>query len=567
MLQELLIKNFAIIDDLLISFSEGLTVISGETGAGKSIIINAVNLLLGSRATSKLIRIGADSARLEALFKIAPESEVAYRLRELGLDSSDQLLIQRNISSNNRHRTYINGHIATIHTLNLITENLASISGQYAYQGLLKEEQHLFILDEFGGFVPLRNEVNECYHKIIPLIEKLGDLESQSKRQSEQIALLEFQKKEIADASIQNSKEDEALEKEKTRLKNSELLRRIIHENIEALYGDRGAVVEKLVEIKKNMDKACAIDPFLLDHADGISSFVFKIEDIAERLRTYLKNIPVDDLRLECVEERLNILQKLKRKYGGTLDAVESCLKEINNELSEVENISGKINEIRMELDSLHKQLVRLAIMLSEKRQTTAKRLGKKIENELSTLKMAGTKFELSLNIVEADETTQPFLVAKGSVINETGIDQATFLIAPNVGERLKPLNEIASGGELSRVVLAIKAILAETGSVETIVFDEVDSGIGGSVAEVVGKKLRMLSNHHQVVCITHLPQIAKFGNHHYRIFKHIENGRTITNMNSVSHEDRIKEIARMMGGEKITKATLDHAKEMLDCS
>ena len=567
MLQELSIKNFAIIDDLHILFSDGLTIISGETGAGKSIIINAVNLLLGSRVTSKLIRTGSKSAELEAFFNIPPESVVAQRLEKLGLDSSGQLFIRRIISSNNRHRIYINGHIATIQTLTLITENLASISGQHANQGLLKEDHHLFVLDQFGGFAHLRNDVKICYRKLVPLIEKLGDLQSQKDRQAERIALLEFQKKEITEASIQNTQEDEELEQEKVRLKNSELLYQVIHGSIEELYSAKGAVVEKLVEIKKNMDKACVIDPFLARHTESISNFAFKIEDITEELRDYLNNIALDDIRLEGVEERLNMLQKLKRKYGGTLDAVVSYLETIHKELSNIENISERITETRAELDGLRQKLVMLAIVLSEKRQTTAKHMAEKVETELSTLKMAGTKFKLSLNTVEADETTQPFLVAQGCVINETGMDQAAFLMAPNVGETLKPMAEIASGGELSRVVLAIKAILAETESVETIVFDEVDSGIGGGVAEVVGKKLHVLAHYHQIICITHLPQIAKFGDHHYKISKHVENGRTLTSMAPISHEERIKEMARMMGGEKITRATLDHAKEMLDCA
>ncbi len=567
MLQELSIKNFAIIDDLHILFSDGLTIISGETGAGKSIIINAVNLLLGSRATSKLIRTGAENAELEALFNVPPESMVALRLKELGLDSSDQLFIRRIIASNNRHRIYINEHIATIHTLTLITENLASISGQHANQGLLKEEQHLFILDQFGGLAQLRNEVNRCYRQLVCLIEKLNDFQSQKQRQAEHIALLEFQKKEIEDACIQNPKEDQALEQEKNRLKNSELLYQIIHSSIEELYSNQGAVLEKLVEIKKNMDKACAIDPLLSCHTEDISSFAFKIEDITEALRAYLNNIALDNNRLEGVEERLNMLHKLKRKYGGTLDAVMAYLETIYDELSNIKNISDRINETQEELDCLHKKLAELAIMLSEKRKTTAEHMAKKIETELSTLKMAGTIFKLSLNTVKADKTTQPFFVTQGCVINETGMDQAAFLIAPNVGETLKPLAEIASGGELSRVVLAIKAILAETESVETIVFDEVDSGIGGSVAEVVGNKLHVLARHHQIICITHLPQIAKFGDHHYKISKHVENGRTITSMAPISHEERIKEMARMMGGEKITRATLAHAKEMLDRS
>jgi len=567
MLQELSIKNFAIIDDLHILFSDGLTIISGETGAGKSIIINAVNLLLGSRASAKLVRTGAKNAEIEALFKVAPGSLDTRDLGEPDLDSSGQLSIRRIIAGNNRHRIYINGHIATIQTLISTTENLASISGQYAHQGLLKEDQHLLILDQFGGLAHLRGEVTQCYHGLIPLIKKLDTLKSQKERQTEHLALLEFQKKEITDAAIKNIEEDEELEKEKIKLKNSELIHQIIYGSIEELYSSRGAVVEKLVKIKKNMDKASAIDPIISDYAESISGFAFKIEDLAEDLRGYLNNITVDDLRLENIEERLYTLQKLKRKYGGTLDGVGSYLKKIDEELSGIENISERIDAAGAELNRMHKHLAGLAVILSEKRKTAANHMAKKVEEELSTLKMAGTKFELSLKTIKADEKTEPFLAAENSLITETGIDQARFLIAPNVGEKLKPLAQIASGGELSRMILAIKAILAESESVETIIFDEVDSGVGGDVAEVVGKKLHLLAHHHQIICITHLPQIARFGDHHFKISKDVENGRTITSISPVNNEERVKEMARMMGGEKITRAILDHAKEMLDCT
>ncbi len=559
MLQELSIKNFAIIDDLHILFSEGLTIISGETGAGKSIIINAVNLLLGSRASAKLVRTGAKNAEIEALFKIAPGDP--------NLDSSDQLSIRRIIAGNNRHRIYINGHIATIQTLVSITENLASISGQYAHQGLLKEDQHLLMLDQFGGLAHLRGEVTQSYHGIIPLIEKLDILKSQKARQTEHLALLEFQKKEITDAAIKTPKEDEELEKERIKLKNSELIHQIIYGSIEELYSSRGAVVEKLVEIKKNMDRASAIDPVISDYAENISGFAFKIEDLAEDLRGYLNNIIIDDLRLENIEERLYTLEKLKRKYGGTLDGIGSYLREIDEELSGVENIAERIDAAGTEIDRMHKRLADLAVILSGKRKTAAKHMAQKIEKELSTLKMDGTRFEISLKTIKADEKTEPFLVAENSLISETGIDHARFLIAPNVGEKLKPLAQIASGGELSRMILAVKAIFAASKSVETIIFDEVDSGVGGDVAEVVGKKLHLLARHHQIICITHLPQIARFGDHHFKISKDVENGRTITSISPVSNEERIKEMARMMGGEKITRATLDHAKEMLDCT
>jgi len=563
MLKQLSIKNFTIIENLHICFSDGLTILSGETGAGKSIIINAVNLLLGSRASAKLIRTGAETAELEALFKITPESRVFKILEEQGGKPSEELLIRRIISRGDRHRIYINGHFATIQMLSRLTENMTSISGQHAHQGLLKEDFQLMVIDQFGSLISVRSKNSRLFHEIVPLIQKLRKLNNIRDRQAEHINLLEFQKKEIIDASIKPG-EDASLEQERIRLKNGEELYKAVYSSIEELYSANGAIVERLVEVKKNLERASEIDPELLSKAKDLNKASFRIEDIAEELRTYLKIIPPDDKRLEEVESRLDILTRLKRKYGGTLESVISHLETIDQELSGIENISGQINDIETKLSELHRELSMLSLDLSSKRSQTAKLLAKKVEKELISLRMSGTKFKISLQTIPASDNSDPHLVVKGNTINETGIDQASFLIAPNVGEDLKPMASIASGGELSRIVLALKAILAEKGSVETLVFDEVDAGIGGSVAEAVGKKLSKLARYHQIICITHLPQIAKFGDNHFRITKNVSQGRTITSINPLNEKDRIKEIARMLGGMEITKTTLEYAREML---
>ena len=564
MLQELTIRNFAIIDDLNISFPADLTVLSGETGAGKSIILNAVNLLLGSRANTTLIRTGAEVAELEALFQIAPKSDVVNIMEQHGYDASEGLLVRRLISRNDNNRIYINGRLSTMQILNSITENLASISGQHAHQGLLKEDQHLLILDQFGGLMFLREEVFQCFHEILPIIEKLKNLTSTKEKQAERIELLEFQKKEITEASMVLA-EDIALEKELTILKNGEALYQAVNGSIEELYSAQGSIVERLVEVKKNLEKAGRIDPQLTLKAEGVAGVTFNLEDMVENLRTYLKTIQIDEKRLEAVEDRIDTLQRLKRKYGGSIEAVLKHLDSISQELSGIENISGTIADTEKELSMLHKKFVQLAETLSDKRNEKAKILAKKVVTELDYLEMSSTRFQISLKNTPADEKANSYLTVNGNLLTETGLDRATFLIAPNIGEALKPLASIASGGELSRVVLAMKAILAETDSVETVVFDEVDAGIGGSVAEVVGKKLSSLADHHQVICITHLPQIAKFAKQHFCISKSVSDGRTSTSINPLNEKDRLKEIARMLGGVEITQATLDHAREMLE--
>ncbi|MCP4372821.1 MAG: AAA family ATPase, partial [Deltaproteobacteria bacterium] len=451
MLQELTIRNFAIIDDLNISFSDDLTVLSGETGAGKSIILNAVNLLLGSRANATLIRTGAESAELEALFRITPKSNVVSIMEQLGYNTSEGLLVRRLISRSDHNRIYINGRLSTMHILNSITENLASISGQHAHQGLLKEDQHLLILDQFGGLLSLREEVSKCFHEIIPLIEELDDLISKKEKQAERIELLAFQKKEITEASI-TLEEDTDLEKERTILKNSEALYQAVNKSIEELYSAQGSIVERLIEIKKNLEKGGRIDPLLTIKAEGVAGVTFNLEDMVENLRTYLKTIQVDEKRLEVVEDRIDTLQRLKRKYGGSIDAVLKHLDSISQELSGIENISGTIADTEKELSLLHKKFAQLAETLSSKREETAKILANKVVTELDSLEMSKTRFQISLKNTPADEKAHKYLTAHGNLLTETGLDRATFLIAPNIGEALKPLANIASGGELSRV-------------------------------------------------------------------------------------------------------------------
>ena len=504
MLKELSIRNFAIIDDLTISFSDGFTVLSGETGAGKSIVLNAVNLLLGSRASTTIIRTGAETAELEALFLILPESGVAQLMVKQGFDPGDGLLIRRIISRSDSNRVYINDRLATMQLLNTITDNLASISGQHAHQGLLKEEQQLLILDQFGGLIPLRTQVSDCYHEMLPLIDKLKELYRLNDRQTEHAELLEFQKKEIEDATLIRG-EDLELEQERQRLKNSELLYQTVYDSIQELYSAQGSITERLAEVKKNLDRLSQIDTALSRKAEDLSQSAYQIEDLTDGLRNYLKTIQMDERRLETVEERLDTLQKLKRKYGGSLDAVISRYESLCQELAAVDNISEKIGATATKLDKLHNHLAVLSSQLSEKRTAAAAELCQKVMAELDSLQMSQTRFDVSLQKMPADEITSPHLKFNGNILNAVGLDRVTFLIAPNIGETLKPLASIASGGELSRVVLALKAILAETDSVETLIFDEVDAGIGGSVAEMVGQKLSELSRHHQIICITHL--------------------------------------------------------------
>jgi DNA repair protein RecN (Recombination protein N) len=564
MLGELSIKNFAIIDDLHIEFSGGLTILSGETGAGKSIIINAMNLILGKRASADLIRTGCETAEIEACFDITPGSKTYLRMTENDLDPGDGLLIRRIISRRNRHKIYINGRTATISQLNYFTENLAGISGQHAHQGLLQEELQLLVLDQFGELTVFRDHVHTCYHRLIPLIEEHDTLTALKKRQAEQLELLDFQQKEITEADVRIG-EDDDLDIEKNRLKNAEFLYQTVNDCIDTVYDHQGSVIEELSRTSASLEKASTIDPGLTEIHAGLGETVYRLEDLTASLRSYLNTVRIDPDRLEVVESRLDTLVKLKRKYGGSITAVRERLAGIETDLFSLENINREIASVKTELVGLNEQLCRAASDLSGKRKNAATALAERVECELNDLKMTDTKFRVSLTPRPMDESANPYLVCDGRLIFDTGADRAIFMISPNVGEGLKPLAAVASGGELSRIVLALKSILARSDSLETVVFDEVDAGIGGGTAEVVGKKMLGLSQYHQVICITHLPQIARFADHHFKIEKHVDKGRTRTVITPISKENRAKEIARMLGGEKITEKTLDHAAEMLD--
>jgi DNA repair protein RecN (Recombination protein N) len=563
MLRELSIKNFAIIDDLQMRFDAGLTILSGETGAGKSIIINAVKLLLGARAAANLIRTGADTAELEAFFDLAPTAPAAEVMEAQGYSAEEGLLIRRIISRHDRHRVFINGRMATMQVLQTITDNLASISSQHAHQSLLKEDFHLDILDQYGNLMDLREMVGGVYREILPLLEQRVALMGQRDRQNEQRELLQFQKADIEAARLITG-EDEQLEQECRRLRNAETLIQTVNQCMESLYSAQDSVVDRLGAMQHQLATVAALDGDLQAPTERVAELTYQVEDVVEGLRRYLRQVESDGHRLEEVEARLDTLNRLKRKYGKTLDDVINKHASIQAALAGIENLADQIEALDNRLRQCHERLQTAVRDLHDQRKRVAEDLAREIADELESLKMPGTRFAVTLASVAADARTPEFLTIDGCKADERGTDRAVFQIAPNVGEHLKPLAGIASGGELSRIVLALKAILAVSGSLETVIFDEVDAGIGGGVAEIVGQKLKALSEHHQVICITHLPQIAKFGAFHFKISKSVSRGRTRTTIEPLDTEERLEEMARLLGGIKITHKTLDHAREML---
>jgi DNA repair protein RecN (Recombination protein N) len=554
MLSELVISDFAIISHLEIHFKPGLNILSGETGAGKSIIINAVNLILGGRASADLIRTGCREARVEALFTLPENSPIQSLLTALDLPSDEELVIKRHISREGRNKIMINGSIATLQVLSQVGLLLISISGQHEHQMLLRPDNHLYFLDDFGGLTEERLELNAAFSSYQSLHDQRRSLEKEIREGEERQELARFQREDIEKANLKDG-EDALLEEERTRLQHAEELLQTVAETYQALYERERALVAELAFCIKAIDKGAEVDSRLGTVAEALRSAKVEIEEAALELRDLQKTIVIDPQRLQEVEERLVWINKLKRKYGSSIEEILGFKARVSEMMENLDHKREALGRISREMETLEQNMLSKAHRLSKKRTEAAEAFEASVKKELDLLDMRGTQFEV--RFLEGGEKA-------GEALKADGFDRVEFMLSPNVGEEVKPLSKIASGGELSRIMLALKTILARTGAVETVVFDEVDSGIGGATAEVVGDKLRTLSEYHQILCITHLPQIASKGTTHFRVQKTVEDRRTRTVIWELDAEQRVREIARLLGGKKISEQAVAHAREIL---
>jgi DNA repair protein RecN (Recombination protein N) len=557
MLNDLSIKNFAIIDELHVSFGDGLNVISGETGAGKSIIIGAVSLLLGDRATAEMIRTQADSATVEALFDISSNDVLREKIASMGFAAGDELIIRRVISRTGKNKALINGQMATLANLSAISESLINICGQHEHQLILSAESHVDILDEFGSCLPLRASYAEAYNQYQQMKAQMAKLQELRRSREEKTQLIKFQLKEIVDINPQ-ADEDVTLSNEKKVLANAQKLTDYANRAYDLLYGEQNSVCEKLKDVRNQIKEIKIIDANLKLAETDIEGNFIALQEAALSLRDYGKNIFYDPARLQAIDERLEMIGRLKRKHGGSLESVLVKKLEMEEELRHVFSVEEELEKLIKEEVVIKADLAQKALKLSQARAQAAAKLKEAVDNEIHALNMRHAAFSVNFrkNFAAEDKAAASF--------GPKGADEIEFYLTANVGEEPKPLNKIASGGELSRIVLALKNVLSRTGSVATIVFDEVDSGIGGATAEIVGRKLKEVSANHQVVCITHLPQIACFGGSHFRVAKEVAGGRTATTVEMLTDEQKIEEISRMLGGVDLTQTTREHAREML---
>jgi DNA repair protein RecN (Recombination protein N) len=557
MLTDLTIKNFAIIDQIHAQFGPGLNALTGETGAGKSILVDAINLLLGSRASSEMIRTGQEEASVEAFVELGGKGGTPL-LENLGLEQSEGLQFRRIIHQSGKSRAFLNGTAITLHMLEKLGEGLIHIYGQHEHQHFLDPLRHIDILDRSGGLLETRNRFQEVFAAWTKAVSEMAELTSRQKQRAERMEFLAFQSGEISRAGLKVG-EDEELGAERSRLVHAEKLYSIAHFGAEVLYGESGSAVERLKATLQRLKEGVKVDPALATLAASVESILFQSEDVASSLRAYREKIYFDPKRLETIESRLDELTKLKKKYGPALADVLAYRERIDGERKTLGGLEEKISDLEKIAREEQARAGTLARQLSEKRKEAASDLASKLEKELSSLGMKKVRFQIKVDseVAGPGEGDRPRM-------NEKGMDRVEFLLSPNPGEDLKPLAKIASGGELSRIMLAMKRIFAEDSLVKTLIFDEVDAGIGGGIAEIVGRKLKEISGHFQVFCITHLPQIASFADTHYKIIKKESGGKTYVEVKRLSDEERLEEVARMLGGLKITGKTIDHAREML---
>ena len=548
MLQTLYIENIAVIEKSAIDFSSGLNVLTGETGAGKSIIIDAINAIMGQRTSREIIRTGASSAFVSAQFDNVNVA-VRRKLEGFGFDSDeDELLLQRTLSASGKSTCKINGRPATAAMLREIAAGLINIHGQHESYELFSPETHIDYIDRYGRLIPALEDYKEKYKRYLILQKKLNEANSDESSRLSEIDLLSFQSKELFDADIQIG-EEEALDSERSALMNFEKLSSLLNRAHMLLSGEDNSGCE-LVDMAANaMQSAANYSADYEEISNTLTDVYYNLRDCAELVSDALDNLESDPERLEEIEERLDLINRLTRKYNCTADELPALAEQMQSRLEELLNYDRNRDELIAACKAAREEAEQSALALSNNRRKTAAEFAEKVKAEMSFLNMPNVELV-------------PFF--EESALSPKGMDKMELLISANPGETPRPVAKIASGGELSRMMLAIKTVLAGTDTVDTLIFDEVDTGISGSAAEKVGLKLREVSSERQVLCVTHQAQIAALADHHYLIKKQVEQGRTFTEVQPLDHDGRVNELARIIGGVNITDAARSHAEDML---
>lgn len=559
MLVELNVKNFAILENLNINFTKGFNVLTGETGAGKSIIVEAISLILGERASRELIRTGCDKAFIEGIFYLEEPEIVKKTLTNYGIELSEDnyLILSREIFSTGRSVSRVNGRTVTLAMLNRITKNLIDIHGQHEHQSLLNVKNHIKIVDAFGDidFINLKKNIANSYKELMGLKNKVNSLTMDAIERDREIDLLKYQIEEIDNANL-SIKEEKEVEQEYNTMANAREISTIVGDVINILNSDDynySSIIDQLNSTIALMNNIEEYDEKIKKINNSLENINFELQEISVSLMQYMEGINYNEERMTYLEDRIDIINTLKKKYGNTIEEIFEYRNKISKKLDILMNIENEIRKINIEISKLEEELSNNCKTLSNKRKNISKEIERSIAEELSQLNME--KVVLKINFEKMDYFTSE------------GFDKIEFLISTNLGEELKPLSKIASGGEISRIMLAFKTILANYDDVPCLIFDEIDTGISGRTAQIVGEKINKISKNRQVICISHLPQIAALADTHFSINKRVKDGKTVTDVKKLSYNDRIKEMSRLLGGVDVTDTTELHAKEMLEMS
>ncbi len=554
MLTELRIANFAVIDRLTLQFSTGFHVFTGETGAGKSILVDAIALLVGGRATTDVIRAEADEAEVEAAFTLPEDGPLLMRFRSSGvLEPRDtELIIRRVIARSGRNRVYLNGRLTPLHVLEALAGTLLDLHGQHDQQSLLSVSHQLNAVDEFGGLVALRADYTRHHEQWKVRQQTLEEAVRQQHERAQREDYLRYQFRELETAALAPG-EEETLLLERQRLAHVKRLRDLGEEAYDRLYGSDASVLKELSVAEDRLAEVTSVDETASEWKALCHDAAVNLQEVTRQLRGYLQGLEQDPERLSAVEDRLHAIQQLKRKHGGSFESVLARAAELRAELSQLGGSQARIAELQELVKGDADEVRALARSLSEARVRAAVRLEARVKKELGSLRMGQTQLQVVV-------TANPDL----SACTATGWDRVEYLLSTNPGEPPLPLAKVASGGELSRVMLALKTVLAERDAVPTLIFDEVDAGVGGAVAEVMGRRLKALGAHHQVFCITHLPQVASKADLHFVVEKAVQQKRTVVRVRRLDGKAREDEIARMLGGLRITQAVRQTAAEMV---
>jgi len=562
MLLELKIKNFVIIEDLAISFGKGLNILTGETGAGKSILIDALSGVLGEKMTTDMIRTGFEKATLEASFDISSAPQVKQIIDESGIDCDDDtLVLRRELYSSGKGRSFANAVQIPASKLKEISEYLIDIHGQNEHQNIVKVSRHRELLDSFGGLEQDVVRVRAIHERLQNLKDRLNSFEIDEREKARRIEFNSFAIREIDAAGLKTG-EDEELKSESVLLNNSEKLFKEINNASRSMGGD-GGILQKLKMAEQGLSKISEYDPEIAGILDTIKQALYSLEDVSVFLRDYESNIDFSPERINQVEERLSLISSFKKKYGDTIQEILNYADKARKELEFINSGEEEMERLKAQYRQAVKEAKDIALQLSDKRKEVARRLESRIVTELADLGMSGTQFRVSIQRevnpqgeIEADN--------KRYVLYPHGLDRIEFLLSANVGEDLRQLRKVASGGEMSRIMLAIKNVILSADIVDSLVFDEVDAGIGGKIADIVGRKLKSLAGNRQVLVVTHLPQIAAMSDSHYSVLKGKTGERITTLVKQLNQKEKVKEIARMLAGETVTDLSMKHAEEMV---